>query len=135
MEKEIVKKLLKLNIKAKKNQDVPVSCIIVKDNKIIVEEYNRKYINNDPFAHAEILAIRKASKKLNTPNLNDCVMYVSLCPCNMCKEVIKEARIKEVYYILDNIKIVNNNTSYKKIKTESESLFKEELINFFNDKR
>ena len=127
--------LKKLNLMAIKHGDVPVSCIIVKNDRIIASFYNNKKKNNDPFAHAEILAIRKACKRLKSNNLSDCKLYVSLMPCNMCKEVINEARIKEVYYILDSEKVVNNTTKFVKFSTSYQQYFKNELKNFFSDKR
>ena len=127
--------LKKLNLMAIKHGDVPVSCIIVKNDRIIASSYNKKKKNNDPFAHAEILAIREACKRLTSNNLSACKLYVSLMPCNMCKEVINEARIKEVYYILDSEKVVNNTTKFVKFSTSYQQYFKNELKNFFSDKR
>ncbi len=127
--------LKKLNSKAIKHGDVPVSCIIVKNDRIIASSYNKKKKNNDPLAHAEILAIRKACKRLKTNNLSDCKLYVSLMPCNMCKDVINEARIKEVYYILNSEKVVNNTTKFVKFSTSYQHYFENELKNFFSDKR
>ena len=126
--------LKKLNYKALKNGDIPVSALIVYKNKIIAKTYNKKYKNNDPFAHAEILAIKKAAKKLKTPNLSECDMYVTLYPCNMCKEVISESKIKNVYYYTDNDKIINNKTQYIKIEDEN-AYFSNELSDFFKNKR
>ena len=126
--------LKKLNLKAKDNGDIPVSAIIVRENKIIAKAYNKKVKNNNPLDHAEIIAIRKACKKLRTSNLIDCELYVSLKPCGMCKEIIKEARIKKVYYILDNDKIINDTTKYYKIEDDYQ-YFKKELSLFFEDKR
>ena len=126
--------LKKLNKKAIKNGDIPVSAIIIHNNKIISKAYNLKYKNSDPFAHAEILAIKKACKKLKTPNLSECEMYVSLLPCNMCLEVIKESKIKKVYYFTEKTKIINSKTKLIKINSES-SYFSKELSMFFSDKR
>ena len=126
--------LKKMNNTAKKNGDIPVSAIILKDNKIIAKAYNKKYKNNNPFDHAEVLAIKKACKKLKTSNLIDCEMIVSLKPCKMCYELINECRLKKVYFILDNNKIINNTTEYIKIDTESK-YFQGELSNFFKNKR
>lgn len=135
MRNKIIKKLKKLNKKALKNNDVPVSCIIVKNKKIIASAYNKKNKKNNPFAHAEILAIQKAAKKLKTYNLNDCELYVSLYPCNMCKEVINEARIKNIYYILNKNKNINNTAIYKKMECYEYIDFSKELSNFFINKR
>ncbi len=126
--------LKKLNKKAIKNGDIPVSALIIYKNKIISKEYNKKYKNNDPFAHAEILAIKKASKKLKTPNLSECEMYVTLYPCDMCKEVIKESKIKKVYFYAEKTKVINNVTIYKKIN-DNDLYFSNELSTFFLNKR
>ena len=99
-------KAFKLALKAQKNNDVPVGAVIVRDNKIISKGYNRKNVDNNAVLHAEIIAISKACKKLKTFNLNNCELYVTLEPCNMCYYAIAEAKIKKVYYIL--------NSDYKK---------------------
>ena len=124
-----------LNKKAIKHNEVPVSCIITKDDKIISKAYNNKITKHDPTAHAEIIAIRKAAKKLKTWNLNECRLYVTLYPCKMCLDVINEARIKEVYYILDNEKEINNNVKITKINSEKNEYFQEELKGYFKTKR
>ena len=101
------------------------------------KDYNKKVKNNDPLAHAEILCIKKATKKLKTNNLNDCELYSLLIPCKMCREVIKEVRIKKVHYILDNDKKINDNTIFYKIDVDS-SLNKElsnKITSFFRKKR
>ena len=126
--------LKKMNYMAINNGDIPVSCIILKDNLIISKAYNKKYKNNNPLDHAEIIAIKKACKKLKTTNLMDCTMLVTLKPCDMCKELIKEVRLKNVYYILDKNKKVNDTTNYIKING-SEDYFAKELVSFFRDKR
>ena len=126
--------LTKLNKKALDNGDIPVSAIIVKDNKIISKAYNMKYKNNNPLDHAEVLAIKKACKKLKTTNLIDCELIVTLKPCGMCKEIIKESRIKKVHYFVDNFKVINDNTKYIKMKCEND-YFSKELSEFFKDKR
>ena len=126
--------LEKLNNKAKENGDIPVSALIVYKNKIIAKAYNQKYKNNDPFAHAEILAIKKTCKKLKTSNLMDCELYVSLLPCPMCQEVIKESKIRKVYYFANNEKIISNKVEY--IKLEDQNMhFSNELKAFFKLKR
>ncbi len=127
--------LKKLNKKAIKNGDVPVSCFIVRNNLLITKAYNMREKKKNPLFHAEIVAIQKASKILNTWNLSDCEMYVTLKPCNMCLEVIKSAKIKKIYYILDNDKIINNKISLYKINDKSTKYFIEELKNFFASKR
>lgn len=97
-EKEIwMKQALKEANKAYKKLEVPVGCIIVKDGKIIAKAHNLKETKFDTTKHAEILAIQKASKKLNSWRLIDCEMYVTLEPCSMCAGAIINSRIKKVY--------------------------------------
>jgi tRNA(Arg) A34 adenosine deaminase TadA len=76
----------------------PFGCVIVKDDKIIAEGYNKVTANNDPTAHAEVTAIRNACEKLNTFQLDDCIIYTSCEPCPMCLGAIYWARPKAVYY-------------------------------------
>lgn len=133
--KKILKKLKSNNIKAIKNNDVPVSCIIIKNDTIVSTSYNKKNKKNNPICHAEINAIIKAAKVTNSWNLNGCELYVTLEPCEMCKKVIEEARIKRVYYILDNTKKINNTTLYNKLNIPEEKYFKEEFKNFFENVR
>ena len=78
--------------------DVPVGCVIKKDGKIIAAARNRREMDNDVTAHAEILAIREAQKILNTSHLQDCELYVTLEPCPMCSWAIIQAGIKTVYF-------------------------------------
>lgn len=89
---------LKQAIKALNEDEVPVGAIIVKNDKVIAKAYNKKEQKNQSIAHAEILAIQKACKKLNTWHLDDCVMYVTLEPCVMCAGALIQARIKKVIY-------------------------------------
>ena len=126
--------LKKLNKKAINNGDIPVSALIVYKNKIIAKAYNMKYKNNNPFDHAEIIAIRKASNKLKTPNLSECDMYVTLYPCSMCREVINETKIKNVYYFTEKNKEINNKIKYIKIE-DKKMYFSMELSTFFSNKR
>lgn len=83
--------------KAYKKEEVPIGAIIVKDNKVIAKAHNLKEKNNQACAHAEILAIQKACKKLNAWRLEECDMYVTLEPCPMCAGAIINARIKKLY--------------------------------------
>lgn len=84
--------------KAYEIDEVPVGAVIVKDGKVIAKAHNLKETKKLVTAHAEILAIEKASKKMNNWRLEDCELYVTLKPCKMCRQVIKEARIKHIYY-------------------------------------
>ncbi len=76
----------------------PFGCVIVKDNKIIGTGKESIKVKNDPTAHAEIEAIRDASKNLKTINLSGCILYTSSEPCSMCLSAIHWAQIKTVYY-------------------------------------
>ena len=84
--------------KAELLDEVPIGCVIVKDNKIISRGHNIRESKNNPIGHAEIIAITKASKKLNSWRLNDCELYVTIEPCIMCSGAIIQSRIKAVYY-------------------------------------
>ena len=83
--------------KAYKKLEIPVGAIIVKDGEIIARAHNVKEEKKDTTKHAEILAIQRASKKLDTWRLNDCEMYVTLEPCPMCAGAIIQSRLKKVY--------------------------------------
>ena len=84
--------------KAYKKMEVPVGAVIVKDNKVISKAHNLTETKNDCTKHAEIIAIKKASKKLKNWRLIDCDLYVTLEPCEMCKGAISLSRIKNVYF-------------------------------------
>lgn len=135
MKKIIIEQLKKLNNIALKHGDVPVSCIIVKNNKIIAKEYNKRQKKNSPLAHAEILAIIKATKRIKTWNLNDCELYVTLEPCEMCKSIINEARIKKVYFILSKTKKINDTVKYEQLDVADNDYFLNEIKEFFVNKR
>ena len=79
----------------------PFGAVIVKDNKIISEACNRVVLNNDPTAHAEILAIRQASLVLKSHELNDCTLYTSCEPCPMCLGALYWSGINKVVYSCD----------------------------------
>ncbi len=83
---------------AKLNGDIPISAVIVKDNQIIASAYNEVELRKDSTAHAEILAIRKATEILGEKHLVDCSMYVTLEPCPMCSGAIVLARIGQLIY-------------------------------------
>lgn len=142
-----MKEALKEAKKAYKKLEVPVGAIIVKDNKIIARAYNKKESTKNCLMHAEIDAIKKASKVLDNWRLNDCEMYVTLEPCAMCAGAIVSSRIKKVYIgtmednsgacgtkinILKNKKLNTNIEIEKNIcKEECEKILKE----FFKERR
>ena len=82
--------------KAGKLKEVPIGCVIVRDEKIIARGYNRRNTEKSTLAHAEIQAIRKASKVVGDWRLEDCTMYITLEPCQMCAGAIVQARIPKV---------------------------------------
>lgn len=94
---KFMKEALKEAKKAYDKLEVPVGAVIVKDGKIIARAHNLKETKYDTTKHAEILAIQKASKKLESWRLLDCEMYVTLEPCSMCAGAMINARIKKVY--------------------------------------
>ena len=82
--------------KAYKLDEVPIGCVIVQNDKIIARGYNRRNTDKNTLAHAEIAAIKKASKKTGDWRLEDCTMYVTLEPCQMCAGAIVQSRLGKV---------------------------------------
>ena len=147
MEEKFMKAALKEAKKAYDKLEVPVGAVIVKDGKIIARAHNLKETKFDTTRHAEILAIQKASKKLNSWRLIDCEMYVTLEPCSMCAGALINSRIKKVYIGASDQKTgavgsvfnlledytFNHKVEYKKgvLQDECESILKE----FFKELR
>ena len=98
MEKDSIymKEALKQARKAYKIKEVPIGCVIVYEDKVIARGYNKRNTKKNTLAHAEILAINKASKVLGDWRLEDCTMYITLEPCQMCAGAIVQARVKRV---------------------------------------
>ena len=119
--------------------EVPIGCVIVRDNVIISSTYNRKEIDNIATYHAEILAINETCSKLHTWHLEDCVLYTTVEPCMMCMGAIKQSRISRVVYGVDNYafgylrKLEDDKLVVKKGILKEECL--ELLSNFFKSKR
>ncbi len=121
--------------KAFKNNETPVAAIVVCDGKIISKAHNKKESNNNPFDHAEIIAIKKACKKLGDWRLNGCLLFVNLEPCIMCMGLIAETRIKKIYASVRNnrykesldviIKQNNIDIEYGLMENESKDIIKE----------
>lgn len=99
-----MKKAIKEALKAYKKGEIPVGAVVVVKNKIVSRAHNVKETKNDPTAHAEILAIKKAGKKFNSWRLTDATLYVTKEPCIMCAGAIVHARIKRVVYGCDDPK-------------------------------
>ena len=97
MEEKYMKEALKEASKAYQKEEIPIGAVIVKNGKVIARAYNLKEIKNDTTEHAEIRAIKKASKKLGAWRLADCELYTTLEPCPMCAGAIIQARISKVY--------------------------------------
>ena len=137
-ENRIVKELLKLANKAFKEGEIPVSALLVQNGKIIAKTYNKREKNHDITAHAEILVIKKSAKKLKRWNLSDCDLYVTLKPCSMCMEVIKQSRIQNVYYLLDKLNYKHDfmKTNLCKFAYEQDiESYQQLLSNFFQNMR
>ena len=121
---------------ALKKNEIPVGAVIYDPKKmtLISKAHNKELSSKDPTSHAEILCIRKACKKLNQKRLDGLIMITYLEPCNMCKEVIKSARIKEVRFIFSNQNPSRKTIKkiiYQKLETNEENLVKI----FFKKKR
>ena len=120
-------------IEAKRcKKDVPIGCVIKRGGNIIAAAHNRRELDNDVTAHAEILAIQEAQKALKTSRLNGCEMYVTLEPCQMCMGAILNARLQKVY-------IGSQSTTNLNWQTPVELQFNQEaqniLVDFFKKKR
>jgi tRNA(adenine34) deaminase len=89
---------LKAAENAGKSGEVPIGCVIVRDNAVIASAANRTLTDRDPTAHAEILAIRAAARVIGSERLVDCDLYVTLEPCAMCAAAISFARLRRLYY-------------------------------------
>lgn len=143
---KIAKELSEENLKT--NVGGPFGACIVKDGKIIGKGSNHVLSNNDPTAHAEIMAIREACKNINSYDLNDCELYTSCFPCPMCLSAIIWANIKKVYYgntkedaaeigfrddyIYDYIKNISNSNN-KNNTLSLEGIDREETIRVFKE--
>lgn len=95
-DEKYMKEAIKQAKKAAQAGDVPIGCVIVYEDKIIARGYNKRNAKKTTLAHAELLAIEKASKKMNDWRLEECTMYITLEPCQMCAGAIIQARIPKV---------------------------------------
>lgn len=139
MDEKIIKKLFKLTKKCLKNDEFPVAAIIYSGNKIISSAYNKRNSSNITTDHAEIIAVQKANKKIKNWKLTNKCMVVTLEPCDMCKTVLKEARLDKVYYLVPRYKFKKQYkcTCFENYKIDSDECKKymEEISTFFANKR
>ncbi|NLD79307.1 MAG: nucleoside deaminase [Mollicutes bacterium] len=89
---------LKQAEKASKKNEVPIGAVLVLNNKIIAKAFNKREKTRNVLAHAEVLVLQKGSKKIKDWRFDNCELYVTLEPCKMCTEILKQARIKKVYF-------------------------------------
>ena len=109
---------IELSISSANGTGGPFGCVIVKDDKIIAEGLNKVTFSNDPTAHAEIVAIREACKKLNTFNLSGCDLYASCEPCPMCLSAIYWSHVDNIFY-------ANTREDAKKISFDDSLIYSE----------
>ena len=109
---------IELSISSANSTGGPFGCVIVQDEKIIAEGSNKVTFSNDPTAHAEIVAIREACRKLNTFNLLGCDIYTSCEPCPMCLSAIYWSHIENIYY-------ANTRDDAKKINFDDSLIYSE----------
>ena len=95
-DEKYMKEAIKQAKKAYALEEVPIGCVIVYEGKIIARGYNRRNTDKNTLAHAELIAIKKASKKLGDWRLEGCTMYITLEPCQMCAGAIVQARVSQV---------------------------------------
>ena len=146
-EEKYIKKALKEAKKAYLLDEVPIGCVIVKNDKIIARSYNTREKDQMVTSHCEINAIRKASKKLKDWQLIDCELYVTLEPCPMCAGAIYQSRIKKVVFGAYDVKqgALGSSFNLYDVKTLNHhpevvgGVLKEEcgqlLTNYFKEKR
>lgn len=132
--------LIKLSKKAYKKNEVPVAALLVNDKgKVISKAYNTREKNYIFFEHAEIKCLTRANKRLKNKFLMDCTLYVTLEPCDMCKVLLKEARIKKVNFMINrnNQKKAYNKTVFENwdCSLENKEIYKNLLSNFFKKRR
>ncbi len=142
-----MREALKEAKKAYQKQEIPVGAVIVYQDKIIARAHNTRVSEKQVFTHAEIKAINKACKKINSWVLEDCTIYVTLEPCMMCAGALLQSRIKRIVYatcepkhgVIESIdQVLNNSKLNHKIEITSGILQEESsqlLKNFFHELR
>tara|TARA_B100000029_G_C17487419_1_gene927836 strand:+ start:731 stop:1195 length:465 start_codon:yes stop_codon:yes gene_type:complete len=122
MNEKFMKKAIELSIKSAETTGGPFGSVIVRNNQILSEGYNGVTLNNDPTAHAEIIAIRNACLKLNSFKLDGCEIYTSCEPCPMCLSAIYWAHLDKIYY-------ANTREDAKKIDFDDSMIYSEIIKN------
>ncbi len=142
-----MKEAIKQARKAASIGEVPIGCVIVYEDKIIARGYNRRTTDKNTLAHAELQAIKKASRKLGDWRLEGCTMYVTLEPCQMCAGALVQARITEVVIgcmnpkagcagsILNLLEMPDFNHQVKVVRGVREEECSQILKDFFKDLR
>ncbi|HIZ43165.1 MAG TPA: tRNA adenosine(34) deaminase TadA [Firmicutes bacterium] len=142
-----MKEAIKQARKAASIGEVPIGCVIVYEDKIIARGYNRRTTDKNTLAHAELQAIKKASRKLGDWRLEGCTMYVTLEPCQMCAGALVQARITEVVIgcmnpkagcagsILNLLEMPEFNHQVKVVRGVREEECSQILKDFFKDLR
>lgn len=97
-DEEIMRIALEVADRALESKDVPIGAVVVQNGKVIATAYNKREADNDPTAHAEVLALREASRVLGRWNLSDCELFVTLEPCVMCAGAAVYSRISRIVY-------------------------------------
>lgn len=103
-EEKFMQRAFELAQQAEQHDEIPVGAVVVYQNEIIGEGFNQSIMLNDPSAHAEMIAIRAAGKKINNYRLLDCTLYVTLEPCAMCAGLLVHSRIKRVVFASPDLK-------------------------------
>lgn len=117
---------------AAKHSEVPIGCVIVRDGKVIAKGYNQRERKQNCLWHAEIVALNRACRKLKSWRLNDCEMYVTLEPCQMCLGAILNARLRKVYVGAKSTTNLNWQTPIElQLNSEAQNI----LVDFFRNKR
>ena len=136
---DIMNIAVKTAVKAKIKDDVPVGAVITCDGKVIAKAYNQKEYKQCAIKHAEIIAIERACKKLNSWHLDKCTLFCTMEPCMMCCGAILQSRIKKIFYLVKNEKFgcteLLKNSKIEVIQVDDNYKMKEMLNSFFIDKR
>lgn len=134
-----VDRIIELSQIAFNNDDIPVGAIVVKNNLIIGEGYNKRNKNKSVIGHAELEAIEEACKTIGDWRLDNCEMYVTLKPCMMCTGAIVDSRIKKVYYLCDRTNVCFKGDEYLNLikisDVDKSNEYLKKLRFFFENKR